>query len=179
MFFWIEKNRFFHLWDIPGSENSFSEGNVFLANFSFRYAETNFLSSRKSIVLLGALLEFGGSNLYKKNLISACGNWFFGKLKLIFSIFQTLLLVKGTFVWRKRIFKRIFYSVCWRRVLCLVKTVFSYLIFFYKWKLLLKLLETNLFEKDFVPVERNFPPSGNCFLLFHSSSLQWPFLISK
>ena len=55
----------------------------------------------------------------------------------------------------------------------------SYLIFFYKWKLLLKLVETYLFEKDFVPVERDFPPSGNCFLLFHSSSLQWPFLISK
>ena len=34
------------------------------------------------------------------------------------------------------------------------------------------LVETNLFGKDFVPVERDFPPSGNCFLLFHASFLQ-------
>ena len=43
---------------------------------------------------------------------------------------------------------------------------------FYKRKPSLKLVETNLFEKDFAPVERDFPPSGNYFLLFHASFLQ-------
>ena len=45
-------------------------------------------------------------------------------------------------------------------------------LFFYKWKSSLKLVETNLFGKDFVPAERDFPPSGNCFLLFRDSFLQ-------
>ena len=54
-----------------------------------------------------------------------------------------------------------------------VETVFSYLIFFfYKWKPSLKLVETNFFGKDFVPVERDFPLSENCFLLFCASFLQ-------
>ena len=43
---------------------------------------------------------------------------------------------------------------------------------FYKWKPSLKLVETNLFGKDIVPVEKDFPPSGNCFLLFRTSFLQ-------
>ena len=64
------------------------------------------------------------------------------------------------------------------------------------WKLSLKLVETNIFGKDDVLVERDFPPCGNCFLLFSASFLKvetvtelvetssftfykWPFLISK
>ena len=43
---------------------------------------------------------------------------------------------------------------------------------FYKWKPSLELGETNLFGKDFVPVERDFPLSGNCFLLFRAFFLQ-------
>ena len=53
------------------------KGNIFLTNSSFRLVETNFLSSRNSIVLFRALLKilkFGGSNLFKRNLISARGN---------------------------------------------------------------------------------------------------------
>ena len=44
--------------------------------------------------------------------------------------------------------------------------------FFYKWKPSLKFVDTNLFGKDFVPMERDFPPSGNCLLLFHASFLK-------
>ena len=44
--------------------------------------------------------------------------------------------------------------------------------FFCKWKTSLKLVETTLFGKDFVLVGRDFPPSGNCFLLFRASFLQ-------
>ena len=74
------------------------------------------------------------------------------------------------FVYRKRILKRIFYSVWWRRTFCLVETIFSYFNFFlFKWKVSLKLMEINLFGKDFVPVESDFPSSGNCFVLFHVS----------
>ena len=57
------------------------KGNVFLTNFSFWLVETNFLSSRNSSVLFRALLKilkFGGSKLFKRNLISARGNGFFG-----------------------------------------------------------------------------------------------------
>ena len=61
-----------------------------------------------------------------------------------------------------------------------MESVFSYSIFFsYKWKPSLKLVETNLFgkdfvpvEMDFVPVERDFRPSGNYFLLFRASFVQ-------
>ena len=58
-------------------------------------------------------------------------------------------------------------------VFCLVETVFSYLIFFfYKRKPSLKLAKIDLFGKDFVPVDRDFLPSENCFLLFRASFLQ-------
>ena len=75
-----------------------SKENVFLTNSSFRLAETNFLSSRNSIVLFRVLLKilkFGGSNLFKRNLISARENLFFSQQKLIFYNFQILLLVKA------------------------------------------------------------------------------------
>ena len=52
------KNGFFQLSDIPGSENSFSQGKRFLKNSSFRLLETNFLSSRNSIALFRALEDF-------------------------------------------------------------------------------------------------------------------------
>ena len=54
---------------------------LFLTNSSFQLVETNFLSSRNSIVIFRALLKilnFGGSNLFKRNLTSAVGSWFFG-----------------------------------------------------------------------------------------------------
>ena len=44
--------------------------------------------------------------------------------------------------------------------------------FFDKWKPSLKLPETHFSGKDFVPIEKGFPPSGNCFLLFRASFLQ-------
>ena len=40
------------------------------------------------------------------------------------------------------------------------------------WKPSLKLVETNLFGKDFVLVEMHFLPSGNCFRLLRASFLQ-------
>ena len=61
------KNGFFHLSDIPGSENGFSQ----VKRFSFRLVETNFLSSRNSIVLFRALLEnlkFEGSSFLGETL---------------------------------------------------------------------------------------------------------------
>ena len=33
-------------------------------------------------------------------------------------------------------------------------------------------MEKNLFEKDFVPAQKVFPPGINCFLLFRASFLQ-------
>ena len=67
-----------------------------------------------------------------------------------------------------------FHSVWWRWIFYHVEMVFSYLIyiFFYKWKPSLKLGETNLLGKDFVPVERDFSPNGKCLLLFRASFLQ-------
>ena len=107
------------------------------------------------------ILKLGDGNRFKGNLISARENWFFGQWKLTFSIF--LLLVKTTFCLTKTYFKRICHSVWWRRIFYLMETVFSYMILFlYEWKPSLK----------FVPIERNFPPSGICFLLFSAFFLQ-------
>ena len=146
-------------------------------NSSFLLVETNFLSCRNSIVLFRALLKilkFGGSNLFKRNLISARGSCFFGQQKLNFSIFQILLLVKVIFVQQKRVFERIFHSAWWRRILCLVETGFSYLIFFfYKRKPSLKLVETNLFGKDFVSVERDVHPVETVFFYSVLVFRQW------
>ena len=67
----------------------------------------NFLSSRNSIVLLRILLKilkFGFSNLFIRNVISTCGNLFFGQQKLIFSIFKILVLLKGIFCLAKTYF---------------------------------------------------------------------------
>ena len=49
---------------------------------------------------------------------------------------------------------------------------FLFNLFFYNWKSSLKLMETNFFGKNFVPAERDFPSSGNCFLFFRASFLQ-------
>ena len=49
----------------------------------------------------------------------------------------------------------------------LVETVFFYLFFFS-----LQVETCTEIGKDFVPVERDFPPSGNYFLLFRASFLQ-------
>ena len=40
------------------------------------------------------------------------------------------------------------------------------------WKPSLKLEKTNFLGKDFVPVETDFPPTGNCFLLYRTFLLQ-------
>ena len=130
------KKHFFHLADISGSESSFSQGKrFFLTNSLFRLVETNFRFSRKSIVLFSALLKIlkiESKSLFKRNLVSARGS--FGWQKLIFSIFQIFLLVRGIFVSRERILNEF---VWWRRIFymvetnfCLVETVFPNLIFF-------------------------------------------------
>ena len=64
LFFWLVKNSFFCLSDIPDCENSFSvKWKRFFNKFFVRLVETNFLSSGKSIFLFRALLKllkFGG-----------------------------------------------------------------------------------------------------------------------
>ena len=104
-------------------------------NSLFRLVETNFRFSRKSIVLFSALLKIlkiESKSLFKRNLVSARGS--FRWQKLIFSIFQIFLLVRGIFVSRERILNEF---VWWRRIFymvetnfCLVETVFPNLIFF-------------------------------------------------
>ena len=94
LFVWLVRHRFFHLSDNPVGA---PKGNVFLPNSSFLLVETYFLCSRNSIVLFRALLKilkFGGSNLFKRKLISARENCFLAK-RSFFPTFQILLLVKG------------------------------------------------------------------------------------
>ena len=106
-----------------------SNGNVFfLTNLSFRLVKMNFLSSRNSLVLFRTMLKilkFRGSNHFKK-LIS----W---PMEVNFSDTPSS---EGYFLSSGNGFlNRLFYSVWWRRIFCLVETVFSYLIFFLNWKL--------------------------------------------
>ena len=153
------KNRNFYLSDVPGSENSFSQPRetFFSTNFSFRLVETNFLSCRNSIVSFRALwkiLKFGGSNLFKRNIISARGNWFFWLVKVNFLSSRNVFLTNFSF----RMVETDFWSC---------GNYFLLFNFFF--------LQVETFTeigKDFVPVERDFPPSGNCFLLFRASFLQ-------
>ena len=111
-------------------------------------AETNVLSSKNSIVsfrVLLKILKFGGSNVFKRNLIFARRTKNFWLVEVNFFHFSDIPA-------RKRYFLSIGNA----------KTVFSYFPS-------LILVETNLFGKDFVPVGRHFPPSVNCFLLFRAS----------
>ena len=139
-------------------------------NSSFLLVETNFLSCRNSIVLFRALLKilkFGGSNLFKRNLISARGSCFFGQQKLNFSIFQILLLVKVIFVQQKRVFERIFHSAWWRRILCLLETGFSYLIFFFlQEETFIEISGNKFIWERLCSGRKGCAPSGDCFLLF-------------
>ena len=100
----------------------------FLTNLSFRLVKMNFLSSRNSLVLFRTMLKilkFRGSNHFKK-LIS----W---PMEVNFSDTPSS---EGYFLSSGNGFlNRLFHSVWWRRIFCLVETVFSYLIFFLNWKL--------------------------------------------
>ena len=138
-------------------------------NSSVRLVETNFLSSRNSIVSFRALLKFlkfGRINL-RKTLFLLVETDFLATRSQFFPFFRySFLLVKGFFFSRGNIFLNEFFSFR------MVETDFLYcrscfllftLFFFYKWKTSLKLVEINLIVKT-VPVERDFPPSGNCFL---------------
>ena len=88
---------------------------------------------------------------------------------LIFSIFQILLLVKGIFC---LVEANVSFRTMEMKFLSCGNGFLLFNLFFYKWKPSLKLVETNLFGKDFVPVESDFPRSENCFLLFRASFLQ-------
>ena len=75
--------------------------------FFFRLVKTNFLSSRNIIVLFRALLKilkFGGSNFFKRNLISARGKCFLASRSSFFFHFQILMLVKGIFLSNGNVF---------------------------------------------------------------------------
>ena len=138
-------------------------------NSSVRLVETNFLSSRNSIVSFRALLKFlkfGRINL-RKTLFLLVETDFLATRSQFFPFFRySFLLVKGIFFFsRKHIFERIFHSVWWRRIFCIVEAVFFYLLFFFLQLENFTEISGNKFNwKDFVPVERDFPPSGNCFL---------------
>ena len=54
-----------------------------------------------------------------------------------------------------------------------METVFSYLIlFFLQVETFTEISGNKFFGKDFVLAEMDFPPNGNCFLLFRASFLQ-------
>ena len=53
-----------------------------------------------------------------------------------------------------------------------METVFSYLIFFFLQVETTEISGNKFIWEDFFPVERDLPPSGNCFLLFRASFLQ-------
>ena len=136
-----------------------------------RLVETNFLSSRNSIALfrdLLKILKFEGSNLFKRKIISARKNWSFLLVEVNFFHFSDTPASESRNVfWANFSFRTVetYFLSCGKRFL-----LFN--LFFYKWKPSLKLVETNLCGKDFVLVEMDFPPSGNCFLLFRTSFLQ-------
>ena len=73
-----EKPFFFFIYQISQVVKTVSpKGNVFLPNSSMQLVETNFMSSRNSNVLFTAtlkILQFEGSNFFKRNLISARGS---------------------------------------------------------------------------------------------------------
>ena len=66
------------------------------------------------------------------------------------------MLVKGTLLQQKRIFKQIFHSIWWRHFPSCGNRFLLFNLFFLQVEPSLKLVEANLFEKDFVSVERIF-----------------------
>ena len=137
-------------------------------NSSVRLVETNFLSSRNSIVSFRALLKFlkfGRINL-RKTLFLLVETDFLATRSQFFPFFRySFLLVKGIFFSRGNIFLNEFLIPYGGDGFSVLQKLFSLIcsFFFYKWKTSLKLVEINLIVKT-VPVERDFPPSGNCFL---------------
>ena len=82
----------------------------------------------------------------------------FWRAGIIFFHFSATPASEGYFLSSGNVFLNDFgggFSILWRP--------FFYLIFLiYKWKPSQKLKESNLFEKDFAPVERDYPLSGIC-----------------
>ena len=81
---------------------------VFPLNSPFPRVETNFLFSWNSILLFRdffLLEEIGKSNLWKKNLIPACENWFFGQWEPFFSS-----------IFRHSCHCQLYFSVSWKRI---------------------------------------------------------------
>ena len=133
---------------------------------SFRPVETNFLSSRNSIVysvLLFYYFKIRVSNQSKSFWLVEVNFFHFSDTPAS----ERYSLSSGNVPLNQ-------FAIPYGgdRFFGLVETVFCLIFFFYKWKPSLKLVETSSFWKDFVPVERDFPPSGNCFLLFRASFLQ-------
>ena len=136
-----------------------TKGNVFSTNFSFRLVQKNFLSSRNSVVSFRALwkiLKFGGCNLFKRNIISARGNWFFWLVKVNF------LSSRSVFLTNFLIFYFLFFIPYDGDGFLVLWKLFSLIHFFF--------LQVETFTE--IGKERDFPPSGNCFLLFRASFLQ-------
>ena len=144
-------------------------------NSSFRLVETNFLSTRNSIVLFRALLKVLGIATFLRETYYFC-SWklIFWLVKVNFFHFlgtpaSERYFLSGGNVFLHKFFFRIVETdfLSWGNRFLLFN-----LFFFYKWKHSLKLVETNLFGADFVPVERDCPLSGNCFLLFRALFMQ-------
>ena len=80
----------------------------------------------------------------------------------------------------KRLFKRIFNSVWWRRIFCLVETGFFYLIFFLQVETITEISENLFFGKDFIPlnsrlnnissIRKGFPVQWKLFSFIHFAS---------
>ena len=72
LLFWLVKNSFFYLLDIPGCENKFCVN--FLTNFSFRLMEIVFFYSELLKFFFSKFLKFGGGNFFRRNHFPARGN---------------------------------------------------------------------------------------------------------
>ena len=102
MLFCLVKNCFFIYQIFKAVKTVSPMGNVFLTNFSFQLMETNFLSSRNSIVLFRALLKIlknsGVATFLRETLFLLVETDFLASRSyIVFSIFQILLLMKSIF----------------------------------------------------------------------------------
>ena len=129
--------------------------NVFFNEFFIWTCGNGFYVWWKQYSFIQGFGYLGVANFFKRNLIHARRNWFSGQWKLIFSIFQILLLVKNifrfveTYFWTNFSFRMVetdFLS-CGNRFLSFC--------FFYKWNPSLKLM-AHFLRKDFIPANRKW-----------------------
>ena len=165
-------NVFFNKFFIPASGNVFfneffipASGNIFFNKFFIPSSGDVFFNqffipaSENGILLFRALLKFSkfrGSNVCKRNLVPACGNWFF--------IFQIILLTSNFSSGGNVLLK-------WFFILYGGGGLFN--IFFLQLETVTEIIGDPFLENTLFPlVERDFLSSGNCSLLFSVSFLR-------